>query len=979
MRIEKHQGVEMHRLSPLLTTCIGALLLSASPALQADRVNQEFLFAKIKANGAVTENDKPRSYLRNHQGRMSYPGKPDQTFIYSKMRQAYNQQSAMSYRVSANGRSNQWIFVGPTVMEAPANEIGWDNTPWSTTQGRLSDLAISDRCTPVRCRLWVGSASGGLWRTDRALAEPNALGWRRVGTGLGSSNIGTVSLDPNDASESTLWVGTGENNSNFTSGAGQGLYQSTDSGNSFIKVPTMIVDTEVSPDPIDFTVTRGISQVAIPPGQPGTIYVATVTAMMGMTSVRGGQSTITGGPQGRPGLYRTTNGGKTWELLIVAPLNTFTGSGTPEGLYELLSGVKDVRLDPLDPSTVYASVLDDGIYRSSASLEGGDTSFKEIFPIQGPGDPQESYAAFDLAVKDGTTRVYVYNGNGAEAASGAIYRVDDANVPAVNLASAGVIDPAWLKLSSSDINDSQAYVSNNLCHGQCTYDLFLESPDGYPDLVYMGGNFTKLTFNPVLRSDDAGETFTAMGFDLQTPTDATHVDVRSGLVHPDDPEILFVAGDGGLTRTDGTYGSGSHLCQDYMNSLGLFYPPGSPQDLTCQAELNQVPGRIIHMNQGLATMQLFNIAGDPRGPITRMIAGTQDNSTHIYNRSRRTKAWQLLFGLGDGTSASGFHNVNPDILFASFQSNFFFVNFRNGGQLPGTTQDGFGNSVDYQDLAPTVSWLFSGGPILVSGERSNPTDLLSGRQFMTMDPVFPDTQFTGFESIWRTTNNGGDQTFLENNCSVWQVFYLGTPNWPDCGDWQPLGTRLTHPDFGDREGGTIVAAERSRGDEQTLWAGTSLGRLFVSKNINHADQGQVEFERVDSLASLPRRFISGIAVDDRDPNIAWVTYSGFSAVEPGAHVYRVSYDPGTETASAQPMNFNLPDYPVNHIVRDDLSGDLYIANDYGVLVLPRGQQSWQKPARGLRPVLVPHLEIHPEHRKLLIGTFGSGAFYLNLN
>ena len=82
----------------------------------------------------------------------------------------------------------------------------------------------------------------------------------------------------------------------------------------------MINDAAVSPVAMDFTFTRGISTVVVDPRSPQTIYVATTSAMLGMTAVRGGQTQTPGFPQPRVGLYKTTNGGSSWSLLWTPPL-----------------------------------------------------------------------------------------------------------------------------------------------------------------------------------------------------------------------------------------------------------------------------------------------------------------------------------------------------------------------------------------------------------------------------------------------------------------------------------------------------------------------------------------------------------------------------------------------------------------------------------------------------------------------------------
>src|SRR5262249_7994727 len=161
------------------------------------------------------------------------------------------------------------------------------------------------------CRLWVGTAGGGVWRTEDAMRTDDP-GWRWIGQGLGTNSIGSLTIDPNDATGNTIYVRTGETNTPQNSGAGTGVYRSTDGGDHWTRLSTNIIDRAVSPTPIDFTSTRGVSSVVIEPGNPRAIYVATTTAMLGMTAVRGGQSQVTGFPQPRVGLYKTNDDGATW-------------------------------------------------------------------------------------------------------------------------------------------------------------------------------------------------------------------------------------------------------------------------------------------------------------------------------------------------------------------------------------------------------------------------------------------------------------------------------------------------------------------------------------------------------------------------------------------------------------------------------------------------------------------------------------------
>ena len=94
------------------------------------------------------------------------------------------------------------------------------------------------------------------------------------------------------------------------------------------------------------------------------------------------------------------------------------------------------------------------------------------------------------------------------------------------------------------------------------------------------------------------------------------------------------------------------------------------------------------------------------------------------------------------------------------------------------------------------------------------------------------------------------------------------------------------------------------------------------------------------------------------------------------HVFEVAYNGAIATFTS--LDYNLGDIPVNHLARDDLTGDLYAATDFGVLVLPAGANAWELAGDGLPVVLTPHMEIHSEKRMLFAATHGMGAWYMLL-
>ena len=884
----------------------------------------------------------------------AYPGVPGSTLVINAAAGRYWAYRGIAYR-GADALGGVWMSLGPETSLV-------DSTGFRNISGRVSALAISPTCEEHgACRMWVGAGGGGVWRTDDAMHTTDPK-WRWVSRGLGTNSIGSLALDPSDRTGNTIYVGTGETNTPQNSGAGTGLYKSTDGGDSWLRVPTMVLDPSVSPAEIDFTSTRGISTVIVEPTRPQTLYVATTTAMLGMTAVRGGQTQVTGYPQPRTGLYKTENGGLTWSLIWVPPLETVfvPSANLGTGVRDTMSGVRHVKLDPKDPSIIYATAWNNAIHRSAPALEGGDASFKPVFAIVG-AQRQRDLAMFDLVIKDGHTRIYAYNGTETLTTQG-LYRVDNADIPAAQLVKvAGSVltnTSAWTKLTV-DSTSQPGGTSRQMCGSQCFYDLVVASPADQPDTVVIGGQLNPDFGAPTLRSTNAGGSFSDFAADAASPRNSSHVDVRSVAFHPKNSNIAFVGSDGGVVRNDGTFASIASRCASLFPNRSL-----------CSTMLASVPTRIYFMNKGLQTLQFYNIALDPKAPLKRLIGGLQDNSTIWQDGTGDGRTWRTLFGSGDGTSASGFHPTRSEVTFASFQSNRFFTNFRNGDQS---------------------FWVRTDDPIRSSNELATVT-ASTGRQFLTFDSVNPNTQFTGFQHIWRTQNNGGSQTTLEASCKT-----SGGTSALICGDWTPLGVTfpfvsgstpssasrmpgdLTSTFYGpDRSGGIVVSAERAVSDGGTLWAATSAGRLFVSKNADAAGSA-VQFNRVDTSA-MPNRFVTRIVVDRANPNAAIIAYTGFNQITPTTpgHIFRAVYDPATGRATFTRIDADLGDIPINTIAYDDVRGDLYAGTDYGPIVLRRGTSTWQGAGLGFPEALIVDMEIAIEQRTLVIATHGLGIFYLTL-
>ena len=827
----------------------------------------------------------------------------------------------------------KWVSIGPTVAQMPG-VLTFTGAPF-VTSGRISALAISPSCGDDECRLYVGAAGGGIWRTENALSKQPR--WRFISGSFTTNAIGTILIDPTDRSGQTIYVGTGEPNASGDSEAGMGIFKSTDGGDSWALLPGST-----------FGQGRAISSIVIDPSNRNTLYVGITRAVRGVGSVTGGSTTIN--PGFAPvGLYKSTNGGTSFTMV-------WDGAGT-------LRGVNHVELDPASATTVYAAAYQHGIWRSQAAAAAG--SFEQVFTPTSPGQNTDR-SSFALTTKAGHTRIYV--GDGAVGPANPpvpgrtfsqVWRNDNMNQPASVLVIGGANADGWKNLTSSD-RTNPFFATFNFCTGQCWYDNDIFTPAGHPDSVFVLGSFQyselggRSNARAVLRSTTAGDPDPANG--MRTFTDMTrdatsartpngiHPDQHALVFLPGNPDVWFEGSDGGLMRSSGAYTDVSGQC----DSRGL----SAPSLVACHRLLSAVPTQLFSLNAGLNTLQFQHIIPNPQNPTGELQGGTQDNGTWLFTGDRKT--WnQTIYGDG---GLSGFNAANPNIRFNTFFIQQTDTNFRGGD--------------------PTA-WVVTSGPLFAGGEAS--------AFYMPIiadpNPAQGGTMFAGLQSVWRTKDNGGDQAFLEANCPE---FTTNSDN-PKCGDWVKIGgaaSDLTTAAYGSKAGGLMAAVARTSSDAGTLWAATSRGRVFISKNADADAADAVSFTRLDSLApNSPTRFVSSIVIDPANPNHAWISYSGYNVIDtatPG-HVFEVTFDGTTATwTSLDGGTGPMGDLPVTALARDGQTGDLYAGTDFGVLRLAAGEDQWAALTNGLPKVETVFLTISDSTRTLYAATHGRGIWRLEL-
>jgi photosystem II stability/assembly factor-like uncharacterized protein len=328
--------------------------------------------------------------------------------------------------------------------------------------GRIGDIAID----PIRGSTWyVAAASGGVWKTTNA-----GTTWAPIFDGYGSYSIGCLAIDPSD--HLVVWVGTGENNSQRSVGYGDGIHKSVDGGKTFAKV--------------GIEKSEHIGKILIDPRDANTVYVAA----QGPLWAAGGDR----------GLYKTTDGGKTWSAVLTIGENT---------------GVSDVVFDPRNPDVLFASAYqrrrhvwtlidggpESGLYKSTDA----GASWRKI----NRGLPDGDKGRIGLAVSPQNSDV-VYAIVEATRGDGGFYRSEDAG-------------ESWTRRSG--------YIAT--------------SPQYYQELVADPNVFDRVySLDTLLQvTEDGGASFRPLGERNK------HVDNHALWIDPDDSEHLIVGCDGGLYET----------------------------------------------------------------------------------------------------------------------------------------------------------------------------------------------------------------------------------------------------------------------------------------------------------------------------------------------------------------------------------------------------------------------------------------------
>ncbi len=368
--------------------------------------------------------------------------------------------TAQSTQMEAATAALEWRDIGPTIMG-----------------GRVADLAVveSDPST-----FYVGTATGGVWKTINA-----GTTFQPIFDDQPTSSIGDVTLAPSNPN--VIWVGSGEPQNRQSSPWGMGVFRSTDAGLTWKH--------------LGLENTHHISRIQVHPRDPDVAYVAAVGHLWGANPERG--------------VYRTTDGGESWDLVLHIDDHT---------------GVIDMVMDPNDPETLFAAT-----YQRQRTLWG--------FNGGGPGsgihrttDGGDSWTELTKGLPEGDLGrigLDIFRGNG-----NIVYAIVEADARAAGQGGGGggfgpgAPDRKTGIYKSTDRGASWTQTSTTNNRPMYYSQIRIDPND--PERIYLGGS-------SLYRSSDGGHNFTA------DAASDVHSDHHALWIDPADSDHLILAGDGGVS------------------------------------------------------------------------------------------------------------------------------------------------------------------------------------------------------------------------------------------------------------------------------------------------------------------------------------------------------------------------------------------------------------------------------------------------
>ena len=756
--------------------------------------------------------------------------------------------------------------------------------------GRVADFDVDPKNPNI---YYVATAAGGAWKSMN-----RGLTWTPIFNNGGSYNMCCIKVDPKDSN--VIWLGTGENSNPRSSMIGDGLYKSTDAGASFTRVA--------------LATSEHLGNIVIDPRDSNVVYVSA----QGPLWSAGGER----------GVYKTTDGGKTWKGVLTASPDT---------------GANEVVIDPANPNTLYAAMWqrrrgvgqfigggpESGIYKST---NAGQTWTKLTAGLP-KGDMGRINLAVDAKVKP--TRVYAMVD--ALATERGFYRSDDqggtwarigkrASGQIVGGLVTGVVSPIAVAAATAPDEVKQTDNDDDDQEGppQGGGDWYMNADPGYyneffvdpirPDTLYA-------TSTNLERSTDGGKTWGTF------PLQGVHVDHH--VIWPDqtDRNHFVLGNDGGLWES-------------------------------------YDEGKTWRHFQNLPISQFYRVSVDNMLPFYRVCGGTQDNGafcspSRTWNSAGIRTSDAYVTGGGDGFTTRS-DTDDPNYTYATSQNGAITrMDLRTGQSRSIRPNPNNTKSLDGTPIAAAPAGGGRGGGGGFPNERAN------------WDAPYIASPHNAKSLLWATnylykTEDRGDSWVrispdLTRQLDASEIAIMGK-------QWNPATT------VGFNRATTalsnIVSIDESPKMAGLIFVGTDDGLLQTTED------GGKTWRKTEDFPGVPKyTYVSDIMASPLDPNVVYVTLNNWQRGDYKPYVQK-STDRGKTFTS---VSNNLPDrHPAWAIMQDHINANLlFLGTEYGLFFTVDGGAKWIQLKSGLPTIQVRDLDIQKRENDLVLGTFGRGFYILD--
>ncbi len=799
--------------------------------------------------------------------------------------------------VGVRGMSAQG-FQQPAPAAAPVHKsddpilkhFTWRSIGPANMGGRIDDIAVVET-NPAT--FYVGFATGGLWKTIN-----NGTTFAPLFDDQPVTSIGDIAIAPSDPN--VVYVGSGEPNNRQSSSFGAGVFKSTDAGKTWTNV--------------GLKETQSIARVVVHPKDPNIAYVAAIGHLFG--------------PNPERGLYKTTDGGKTW---------TNTKFIDPD------TGFTDLVMDPGNPNVLYAASYQrrrqpwgfngggaaSGIWKTTdgakrwTRLTGNGLPTNPIIGRIGldiaRSRPQTIYATIEVGPSGGTganvnddgTLVEPGQSRGGGGGRGAA-------PPPPDPTKSGI----W---RSDDAGKSWRFLSNSMDRPMYYSQIRVDPTD--PEIAYQGGA-------PFFKTVDGGKTWRQV-------QGLAHSDHHAIWINPRDHNHLLVGNDGGL---DISYDQAETW--EFVSSLG-------------------------------AVGQFYKISADLRKPYV-VCGGLQDNGSWCGPSGVRSSNGILnsdWYRIGGG---DGFYTASDwtdwRVVYAESQDGAtqrtdlgrgttVSIRPRGPSGRGGTALPPGAEGVD-----PTVLAQFGFGPGAANGNIVPTPPAGSSFRFywntpFQLSPHNPSTIYLGAERVFKSMDRGNTWVMSEN-----LTRNIGRNERPimEVDGKAPMASKHD----GAAAYSNVVTISESPVVPGVVWAGTNDGNVQVSR-----DGGMTWKNVIDKVPGVPKETqVSRVEASPFDLATAYATFDGHRTDDHKPYVF-VTKDFGETWTS---LSANLPMGNVNVITTDNRNRHLlFLGTEYSIFVSMDAGKSWKPFMQGMPTVRIDDLIIHPRERDLIAGTHGRSIWIVD--